>query len=356
MSGVRVQIEENRPVTLEPVAGAAPLPREAERWSGQLPGRNISWAVASPHIVREAGDTSTASAEPASAYHTRFLAGATLFPQVLVIAEDAPRSPLGVAAGRRAVRSRRDANEKPPWKGIASLDGSVEQPFVRPVHFGATLLPFRLLAPHLGVIPWDGSRLLEGRDERIEAYPGLASWWRSAEALWESHRSDDRLSLVGRVDYRHGLSQQFPTPQHRVLYTASGQYLAAARIDDPDAIIEHKLYWAAANSVDEARFLVGVLNCAALTALVAPMQSRGEHNPRDFDKQIWRLPIPLYDAQDERHRQLVQLAAKAEGIAAETDVSAHRTFQAQRRLIREELESQGVSQAVDALVADLLTP
>ena len=25
------------------------------------------------------------------------------------------------------------------------------------------------------------------------------------------------------------------------------------------------------------------------------MQARGEHNPRDFDKYICRLPIPLYD-------------------------------------------------------------
>ena len=85
------------------------------------------------------------------------------------------------------------------------------------------------------------------------------------------------------------------------------------------------------------------------------MQSRGEHNPRDFDMLVWRLPIPLFEPAEAAHKVLVELAAKAEEIAAETDVSAHRTFQAQRRVIREALESQGVSQAIDALVVDLLT-
>ena len=52
----------------------------------------------------------------------------------------------------------------------------------------------------------------------------------------------------------------------------------------------------------------------------------------------------------------LDLAAKAEEIAAQMDVSAHRTFQAQRRVIREALASQGVSEAIDALVVDLLKP
>jgi hypothetical protein len=59
-------------------------------------------------------------------------------------------------------------------------------------------------------------------------------------------------------------------------------------VDDTHALLDHKLYWAAASSVEEAQYLTAVLNNPALTQLLAPMQSRGEHNPRDFDKLVWR--------------------------------------------------------------------
>jgi hypothetical protein len=43
----------------------------------------------------------------------------------------------------------------------------------------------------------------------------------------------------------------------RVLYTKGGQYLAAARIEDTRAVIDHKLYWAAADALEEARGATG---------------------------------------------------------------------------------------------------
>jgi hypothetical protein len=84
------------------------------------------------------------------------------------------------------------------------------------------------------------------------------------------------------------------------------------------------------------------------------MQSRGEHNPRDFDKQVWRLPIPLYLPDNDRHERLVKLAEDAEKTAAATDVSAPKTFQAKRRLIRQALEGAGIAQEVDQLVLELI--
>lgn len=330
------------------------MSREAERWSGRLPGRNISWDLASPHVQRISAGAHDIAASPVSPYHTRFANGATLFPRVLITVEDAPASPIGVAAGRRAVRSMRSPNEKAPWKHLAGLQGSVEAEFIRPMHLGATLLPFRLLDAWLAVIPWDGDRLLESADPRLGQYPGLLDWWEAAESDWDAHKGDNNLKWIEQIDYRRKLSLQFPIPPHRVFYSASGQYLTAARISDNRAVVEHKLYWAAAASLDEARYLTAVLNSPALTDLLAPMQSRGEHNPRDFDKLMWRLPIPMFEPTDAFHKQLVNLAAKAEETAAETDVSAHRTFQAQRRVIREALAGRGVSQAIDTLVVDLL--
>jgi len=234
------------------------------------------------------------------------------------------------------------------------MSGSVETQFIRPVHLGSTLLPFRLLEPWQGVIPWDGSELLDSSSPHLDLYPGLADWWTRAEAIWDANKGESRLSLIERADYHNGLSRQLPVPSHRVLYTASGQYLAAARTEDPVALIDTKLYWAAASSVEEARYLTAVLNAPSLTAHVNPLQSRGEHNPRDFHLVVWRLPIPLFDPSNELHQQLVQLAAEAEAVAASVDISGHRTFQAQRRLIREELDRRGIAAGIDSIVNDLM--
>ena len=120
-------------------------------------------------------------------------------------------------------------------------------------------------------------------------------------------------------------------------------------------LVDKKLYWAVVGSVEEARYLTATLNSPALTQLLAPMQSRGEHNPRDFDKLVWRLPIPLFDPEAGDHRRLSELAAQAEAVAAATDVSGKRTFQAQRRLIREALEREEIAAAIDAVVLRLLS-
>lgn len=335
---------------------ARPLSQEADHWTGRLPGRNISWALAADNLTRTPAGIEVARDAPNSLYHSRFTQGASLVPRMLVIVEPAPSSPIGVAAGRQAVRSARSANEKKPWKSLPAREGVVESEFVRPIHLGATILPFRLMQPWLGVIPRDHNGLLSGDDARLDLYPGLANWWRAAEAVWVANKGANPLSLIEQIDFRHKLSLQFPAAPHRVVYTKGGQYLAAVRIEDPRVVIDHKLYWATTASLEEARYLTAILNSPALTRLVAPLQSRGEHNPRDFDKYVWRLPIPIYDAADERHRELVDLASRAEDVAAALDVSGVNTFQAQRRLTREALAHSGVAQEIDAVVLALVEP
>ena len=190
-----------------------------------------------------------------SPYAPRFAQGATVVPRVLFMVQSRPSSTLGTGAGRTAVRSQRSTTEKRPWSELDPLDNVVENGFIRPIYLGDNVLPFRLLATRSGVIPWDGKKLLDGSDDQIDDYPGLASWWRKAEQAWDANRSSDRMTLRERLDYRRGLSHQFPAPTHRVVYSKGGMYLAAARVSDQTAVIDHKLYWAAASTIGEAHYL-----------------------------------------------------------------------------------------------------
>jgi hypothetical protein len=267
---------------------------------------------------------------------------------------DAPPSALGVAQGRRAVMSRQTTLDKPPWRDLPPQNGVVESIFVRPAYLGECVAPFRLLSALEAVIPYDKVRLLRGDDERIDRYPGLASWWREAEAVWLANRSSEKRTLLEQLDYMHQLSAQFPVPNIRVVYTASGNTIAAAVIQDSAAVVEHKLYWAPVSSVDEARYLSAILNAPALTKLVAPYQSVGAFGPRDFDKYIWQMPIPEFDPTSDQHAELSNLASEAEAVATGVSLSGNDGFQAVRRRIRAALADAGVSVRLDAAVTALL--
>jgi hypothetical protein len=105
----------------------------------------------------------------------------------------------------------------------------------------------------------------------------------------------------------------------------------------------------------QARYLTAILNSQALAELVRPLQARGEHNPRHFDKYVFQIPIPLYDPDDRRHLQLVELAAVAERVAGSVELPDGVSFQALRRRIRLALSESGIAEGINALVSRLLS-
>jgi SAM-dependent methyltransferase len=332
------------------------LPSAVEAWSGKLQQPNVSWGVASRTITRRAGSVKEAQAADRgdrSPYHSRFAQGATIVPRFLLVVDQRAAGPLGAGAGRVSITSRRSANEKAPWKNLPALEGNVERQFVRPMHIGETLLPYRLLKPLRALVPWDGKRLLDGADEKLAQYPGLAKWWQQAEDIWNEHRSSERLTLKERVNFQKGLTDQFPTPPYRLLYSASGMYLAAAVVSDA-SIVEHSLYWGTCNTMAEARYLEAVLNSDELTKRIRPLQARGEHNPRHYDKYVWQVPIPIFDEDNKRHQELARLAEEAERIATTVELPAGRRFEALRRYVREAVTASDVGREIESTVKTLL--
>lgn len=331
---------------------AIPLPEQAKSWVGRFDTEHASWAEAAPHIL-------ILDAEPPglplrqSPYASRFTQGATIVPRFLFLINPGTTNTLGTVAGQLPVRSHRSRTEKVPWKLLDDVTGAVESEFIRPVYTGECILPFLCLPPRQAVIPWNGHRLLSDGDLSLGRHPGLAKWLHDTETVWMQHRSSDRLTLTERLDYRRGVTQQFPIAKYRVVYGASGMYLAAAIVEESSTIVEHKLYWAPAVSLEEARYLTAILNSSALTMAVRPMQARGEHNPRDFDKYVFQLPIPRYDPADAAHARLAALAGHAAHVATATTLPDVR-FERQRKHIRNALERDGVADDIDAIVKALL--
>lgn len=334
---------------------ARALPSDAVVWRGTVPYRHIDWPRASEYLDRQDDDVVEAVDAQSSPYRSRFLQGATVVPRVLTIVERVDAGPLGVAAGRVAVRSARSSNEKAPWKALKALDGVVEERFVRPLLNGRSVVPFREREPELAIIPFVDGELLAGDDERLDEFPGLAAWWRKAESLFAANKNaNSKLTLLDRLNFQRLLARQFPVPRHRVVYSASGQYVAACRIEDTRAVVEHKLYWASVASEDEGRYLCAILNSQALADAVAPLQSRGQHNPRDFDLHVFALNFPEYDQREQLHVELARLAERAEDMAAATALKGDWQFQKSRRVVRDALRKDGVARDIDVAVSKLV--
>jgi hypothetical protein len=229
------------------------------------------------------------------------------------------------------------------------------------VTLGETITPFRLLATVTGVIPLEGSKLLDAAAASDAGYRHLAAWLRDAEAKWAEHcnkksNGQPRMTLLAQIDHMRKLSNQTGPPAIRVLYTKAGTRLSAAGIAATDALVDHKAYWAFAHSPDEARYLMAVINSSAVLAKITDLQSHGQRDKRDFDNLVWTLPIPEYDDTDLLHRDLAAAAAHAEKVAAAVELTDAQHFTAKRRAIRAALVADGVAAEMEALVDALLPP
>ena len=260
----------------ERASAAVPMGTDVLAYGGHTPDRGdrVEGLTKAVRTIVVSGDENG----PSSPYRQRFRRGATLAPRMLaLVVDDERQGTLGVPIGRRSVRSRKTTLDKLPWRDLPVHRGVVESIFVRPTYLGESVLPFRTYPPLEAVIPYDGTRLLDGGDERIDRYPGLAESWRGAELIWSANRSSELRTLVEQVNYLRQLSVQFPVAPLRVIYTKAGSTLTAAYITDSAAIIDTSLYWATVTNLEEARYLVAILKFPAITRLVRPMQAVGGH-------------------------------------------------------------------------------
>lgn len=339
---------------------AKKLPSRVEAWTVKGARPSHSWNEVQEKLTRETVTLRAISADDVAAnspYKKKFRQGAIVVPRALFFVEEEAAGPLGAGAGRIKVKSRRSNLEKKPWSLVESLAGTVERSFVHPVHLGETILPFRAHSPLTAVIPISlkDPSSISGMEE-VDLHPGLSNWWQEVEERWRANRvSGETKPLLERVDYASQLSAQLPLEHaQRVVYSKAGNTLAAARIDDPTCIIDHKLYWAPVRSGDEGRYLVGILNSATLLERVRPLQTIGLFGPRDFDKHVFDVPFPAFDATNELHSKLASLVQEAEDAACTVDVTASRRFQDARKAVREQLNQSGTTSQIEGIVDQIL--
>lgn len=145
--------------------------------------------------------------------------------------------------------------------------------------------------------------------------------WRTVSRLWEDNKAPvNRLNLLGQLDYLHKLSSQLEWQRDsgerpvRIAYTSAGQPTATLIDDEP--IVDYKLFWIACKDIEEANYLLAIINSESLQEAVVPLMSKGQFGARDLQKHLWKLPIPEFDPARELHATIAGAGAEAASGAA----------------------------------------
>lgn len=287
-----------------------------------------------------------------SPYVSSLFVGATIMPRVLFMVEELAAGPLGQTKGTVQVASHRTTLEKPPWKDQPSVQSLVESDFVHSLLLGSSIVPYRIEWPDKAVLPISGGKLLTA-SQRAK-YPLLQKRWETIEAVWDSLKKTAKITLDDQIDWQGKLSKQVPTPSIRVVYSRSGNRIAAAICTDPEALIEQTLCWMPVGSQAEGHYLAAVLNSDVVAAQIAAKQSKGLFGGRDIVRLPWRLWIARYDPTNARHAKIAELGAQAAAIAAAADLSTVSSFTGGRAIVRAAVTAAGISPRIEVEVAAML--
>ena len=337
-------------------------PAEIDRWVGVLPRRDASEAESAEALVHvRAPWPRPRTLIAASPYRRRFRNGASLFPRRFFLVEHAAVGRLQSRRDAPRVKGRVGNLDKRPWTGVEPPEGPVEREFLRPVALGEFVAPYRSLELVTGVVPMVGGVILTAAAADARGHRGLAAWLRDAEGKWNDHSNKKadgtpRAQLVQSLNHLQKLSAQAARSPIRVLYTKAGTRLSACWIEDDSIVIDHKAYWSAANSREEAAYVTAVLNSQVVLDRVKDLQPVGQRDPRDFDNLVWTLPIPEFDAGEVLHTDIAAAAFRAAEIASRVDLPVEAHFTTKRRMIRQALTEDGVAVEIERLVDALLPP
>ena len=349
-------------------ATATPLPSEVERWLGEAGATDVR---------RTQATITDASVDGVSPYGGYSRNGATIFPRRLFFVEETGNPAIIQAGQTVTVNPRRGSQDKEPWRNLdlAAITGqTIDTQHVFDVHLGETLVPYATLDPLKAVLPLKptdtglpadnkgvGGVRLGGLGQRMR------DRWQTASRLWEENKAAvNKLRLLERLDYYGNLSAQLEWQRNpgdrpvRVVYNSSGAPTAAL-IQGNDSLVDYTLFWMVCSDIQEANYLLAIINSQALYEAVAPLMPKGQFGARHLQKHLWKLPIPEFDHDEPLHiavseaggvarvgaaEQLAQLrAARGDNVSV---IIARREL---RKWLRESAEGRAVETRVQALLS-----
>jgi hypothetical protein len=332
-----------------------PVPRTVFR--GRLRRKNASWDEARKALQTSEDTWSPAKTASAGAryYFDNFRQGATIVPRRLWFVRLVSDPMLGFDPAAPLVETDPSVPAKKPWKDI-DMRGQVEAQALYASVLSTDILPFLCLRLRPVVLPLilegDEAVLLTSRDAFRRGLRHLGVWLEGAEGTWAARKTAKAPGTVAeRIDYVHGLTDQFP-PRGRwvVVYCSAARETGGALLDTVDGFetpigesmfplaglaTEHQVYWYATDSKAEAFYLSAWVNSGAVDEAVRPRAMWGPYRERHIEKRIVEIGPPRFSASDAAHAEMAALAEQAAGAVAALVPSLRiRSLGSARRTVR----------------------
>lgn len=342
----------------------------------ELLGSHVSASekVDAPLYVKAVGDRVIWADSPgesvvASYGEGYFQQGADLMPRTCVFVSEKS------AGGRSTISALSEegkdegylVNDSKKARDFRPVTRTIPSRFIARAWISKHLAPFDLCDPAPCIVPFE--RTGEDQWERlsaatITAVPGLKHHLEAAAVAAGASGIDE---FAGKIDYRLKLSNQsIGRNGWLVLYGAGGTNPAAAYVPSSFAgstpvLVDQTLYWAIADSEDEALFQVGMLNSLAVLSRVREFAPEGAFNERH----LHTLPskfLPKYDTSNGKHAVLVSATrALIDELAAARTADAsinglfvpHLSLPRRRRDIRRVLTELSAFPEYDAAADDI---
>ena len=344
-----------------------PLGGIVERWRG---------SAAANDVRREQDSIIIPGTDGNSPYAALARNGATIFPRVLFFVDETGNTAIVQAAPTVTVNPRRGSQDKAPWKDLdltAITGQTVEKRHLFNVHLGETIAPYVTLEPLKVLLPMkQGDATIPADDDgtggvRLGGLERrMRERWQTISRLWDENKSlANDLNLLSQLDYMGKLTSQLEW-QHdagdsafRVVYTKSGEPTAAISHERND-LVENVLFWVPCKSIEEANYLLAIINSAALREAVKPLMTKGQFGARDLHKHLWKLAIPEFDPTQELHAAIAEAGATAAAGAGEklSELREKRvdklTVTVARRELRAWLRTSAEGNAVEDSVGKLM--
>ena len=349
--------------------GGTPLAGVVEQWLGKPGTANVRRVPRGIPSVSGSG----------SPYGDYALQGASIVPRCLFFVSETESTAIVQAGQTVTVNPRRGAQDKKPWRDLdltTITEQTIERRHLYDVHLGETVVPYATLPPLQALLPLKQGEYYVPADEegpgginlgRLERR--MRERWRTINRLWLVNKSPaNRLSLLGQIAYQGKLHAQLRWQEDdgsrpvRIVYATSGQPTAAL-IADNNAIIDTKLYWVSCRDLQEASYLLAIINSATIYEDAQPLMNKGLFGARDLHKHLWKLPIPEFDKENLLHQEVSEAgAAAARGAATQLEqlreALAEReqplTVTIARRELRAWLRRSAEGTTVEGLVGRLL--
>jgi methylase of polypeptide subunit release factors len=242
-----------------------------------------------------------------SFYHDLFFQGASIFPRgmfFVIIENEEPKN-------RVRIKPNETIQNKPPWNFKPYDETVVERDYIYDLVKSTELVPFRLLSSNSVFLP------IEKEDFQYHAdkiKPLAKQHFEKMKQLYKDNQKEGAsiTDLWEQINYQNKLSNPRQKGEFKVLFPSAGGLIKSALIKG-DIIVDSKFYYYSPDSLDEAYYLVGILNSKSITEDLKKRGATGHGGSlKNYHKKPLEYPFPKYDSENELHKEISEKAKSLE--------------------------------------------